>query len=171
MPRKRYSPDMVHRRNIERFNAFIMPVTESGCWIWLGCINKQTGYGMLNANRKTTLAHRFIWEYEYGEIPKGYSILHKCDVRSCVNPLHLFIGTQKENMHDMIKKGRAIHNKACKGEKQGSAKLTEAQILEIRKLKKTGLTFKAIGLIYKVSSQTIFRIHHSKKHGGWAHVI
>jgi hypothetical protein len=80
------------------------------CWLWTAS-KIRNGYGRYKLNGETVYAHLFSWEYFNGEIDKGLSVLHKCDVRNCVNPNHLFLGTQKDNMVDMIAKGRAIHPK------------------------------------------------------------
>lgn len=75
----------------------------SECWYWRGSL-EEFGYGRLQSKR----AHRLSWTLFNGEIPKGLYVLHKCDIRNCVNPDHLFLGTQIDNMRDMVKKGR--HN-------------------------------------------------------------
>ena len=89
----------------ERFEKFIFPIPECGCWIWEGKTVGQ-GYGGFWANNKTELAHRSSWKIYKGEIPKGMCVLHSCDTPSCVNPRHLFVGTHKENTQDCIKKKR-----------------------------------------------------------------
>lgn len=91
------------------------PEPNSGCWIWLGSVawNKSgMAYGKIRLNAlKKGLAHRFSWMAFHGRIPKGKFVLHKCDVTLCVNPLHLFLGNHRENMADMVFKGRQ-RNKA-----------------------------------------------------------
>ena len=77
------------------------------CWNWIG--NKVGGkwkYGIFLINKKRFRAHRIIWRMINGEIPRGFFICHKCDNPSCVNPNHLFLGTQADNLKDMFKKGR-----------------------------------------------------------------
>ena len=76
-----------------------------GCWLWEG-VTTPNGYGMfpVPGTRKSVSSHRFSWEQANGEIPQGLSVLHRCDVRACVNPEHLFLGTQMDNMIDMMKK-------------------------------------------------------------------
>lgn len=93
------------KRNKPNFHDNYEKITETGCWIWIGpCFNE--GYGWFFVNGKPIGAHRVSWELHNGPIPDGMYVLHTCDVRPCVNPDHLFIGTQKDNIHDAIKKGR-----------------------------------------------------------------
>ncbi len=86
-----------------------IPVPESGCWIWERAV-ADTGYGIIFRNGKLKSAHREAWESKNGPIPKGMYVCHKCDVRSCINPSHLFLGTSKENMKDCARKGRLNKN-------------------------------------------------------------
>src|SRR5690554_4431436 len=76
------------------------------CWLWIGRLN-YSGYGVFTT-RVGIRAHRFSWELHNGKIPDGMHVLHKCDVRHCVNPSHLFLGNHKDNMNDMIRKGRLV---------------------------------------------------------------
>lgn len=76
-----------------------------GCWEWIGTITNE-GYGVFGAEGGFSSAHRFSWKIHYGDIPDGLLVLHKCDNRRCVNPEHLFLGTQSDNMRDKIAKGR-----------------------------------------------------------------
>lgn len=78
---------------------------------------------------RSVRAHRLVYEAAHGPIPDGYCICHACDNRACVNPLHLFAGTQQDNIDDMIRKGR---HKYPTGERNGQAKLTDAEVLAIR---------------------------------------
>lgn len=78
--------------------------TES-CWLWDGTID-QHGYGFLMSYGKLIKAHRYSYSLHYGEIPNKLSVCHHCDVKHCVNPYHLFLGTQKDNMQDAMRKGR-----------------------------------------------------------------
>jgi len=82
-----------------------MPVSETGCWLWLGHLHG-SGYPRLKINKKNKSAHRYSYEAFVGPIPDGLLVCHKCDVPSCVNPAHLFVGTHKDNARDMMQKGR-----------------------------------------------------------------
>jgi hypothetical protein len=87
----------------ERFFKKIEPVTEAGCWIWVGAAGR---YGNMTAFGRHMDAHRASWILHNGDVPDGMRVCHKCDVPLCVNPSHLFVATAKENTHDMIRKGR-----------------------------------------------------------------
>jgi hypothetical protein len=101
-------------------------VPEAGCWLWAGSYF-DNGYGQAHYSDRPLGAHRLSWIFHNGEIPEGMQVLHHCDVRSCVNPAHLFLGTHGDNMRDMVKKGRQYvgHNAA-------TAKLTAENVREIR---------------------------------------
>ena len=113
----------------DRFDLYVNPEPNSGCHLWSGAIDPW-GYGALNVKGVTAKAHRLAYEFECGEIPKGLSVLHKCDVRVCVNPQHLFLGTRADNMRDMWAKGRG--KGSPKGSKAHAAKLSESDVLAIR---------------------------------------
>lgn len=110
----------------ERIEAKVERLTECGCWIWMGGCQVR-GYGEIISNNKKHAAHRVSYTLYKGDIPKGMYVCHKCDTVSCVNPDHLFLGTQKDNLSDMARKGRSTL-----GEKNARAKLTVEQIKEIR---------------------------------------
>jgi hypothetical protein len=95
----------------ERFTTKYVPEPNSGCWLWTGFDNGK-GYGLLSIRNRAKrehynlLAHRVSWVLHNGEVPAGALVLHKCDVRCCVNPDHLFLGSPQDNTQDMIAKGR-----------------------------------------------------------------
>lgn len=100
------------------------------CWNWLG--SKHQGYGYFrSAPREMTLAHRFSYAQTNGDIPEGMVICHHCDNPSCVNPSHLFCGTQADNIADCKAKNRVSRKPPCMGSAHKLAKLTEQQAIEI----------------------------------------
>jgi hypothetical protein len=101
----------------------------SGCWLWIGLLN-DNGYGVTNRSgeQRTLYAHRAAWELFRGPVPEGMNVLHRCDVKCCVNPDHLFLGTLGDNNRDTVAKGRN-----ARGERSPHARLTEAQVREIRR--------------------------------------
>lgn len=132
----------------ERLDAYSMPVTETGCWLWAGYRNPK-GYGVLGIGRATYLAHRASYE-EYVEIiPEGLNVLHRCDNPPCINPRHLFLGTQKDNVDDMDAKGRRVIPTKF-GQSHGNSRLTDAAVERI-----------AVDLVMGVLPQKKI----SKKHG------
>ena len=131
------------------------------CWLWKGYKNHK-GYGSFGVKGRNTVAHRFAYELVYGPIPPGLFALHRCDVSSCCNPAHIFLGTLADNNHDMWQKGRY----AC-GEQNGSHKLTADQVREIRRLASLGLTQEVIAQQFHVSRSHVSFLAHRKQ---WAHL-
>src|SRR5437016_5817926 len=90
-------PAATHRKYIARFHKRYTKDGPSVCWLWTWRLNHD-GYGLTYRGSDTVGAHRLSWEIHRVEIPKGMSVLHRCDVRNCVNPEHLRLGMQRENM-------------------------------------------------------------------------
>ena len=130
------------------------------CWIWPYTKNIY-GYGLFRF-RQIILAHRFMWEQIFDKIPKGLNVLHACDNRSCINPTHLFLGTQRDNVKDMVLKGRT-----AKGENHSQTKLTNNEIKDIRQLLLNGISPKYISLIYNIARSQVSCIKTRKT---WSHV-
>lgn len=133
---------------------FWKKVDQSGdCWIWTGGKNEK-GYGHFNVRRKYCAAHRFSWILNKGAIPEGLHVLHDCpggDNPSCVNPDHLWLGTNLDNVLDKEEKGRG--NQPA-GERNCKAKLSESQVLEIRRLSES-VSRKSLAETYGVTTATI----------------
>jgi len=124
----------------------------SDCWYFRGSRNKH-GYGAIK-NKK---AHRVSYELFFGLIPHGKMVLHKCDVRNCVNPDHLFLGTQDDNMKDAKAKGRLRPNSMC-GEDHPMAKLNLVKIKEMISLRsETNTSYKEIGKQFNISTMSAYR--------------
>ena len=103
---KRYGTVELTSPSLEkRFNDNYLIDITTGCWIWMGYLNSG-GYGSFYVDGQLRSAHRVSWELHYGPIPEGLNVCHHCDVPGCVNPDHLFVGTQKDNIRDALNKGR-----------------------------------------------------------------
>lgn len=140
----------------ERFWRFVQK--SDGCWLWKSSFTVK-GYGKLGGGGrggKQLLAHRVSYEIHHGEIPDGMVVMHKCDNPACVNPDHLQVGTQSENILDSLSKGR----KVCvapvhQGEQHWSAKLTEDDVRAIRESK--GIPYTELAKQYGVYPSVIRR--------------
>lgn len=104
------------------------------CWPWVGGRAHPFGYGLIGLDGRPTTAHRVAWLVTRGPIPRGLSVLHRCDNPPCCNPAHLFLGTQADNMHDRHAKGRFARGSAVH-----SAKLTEDHVRAIRATYSVGI--------------------------------
>lgn len=141
-----------------RFWASVDKRGSDECWEWQGCRNR-SGYGVIAVNGKPVIASRLSYELQHGDIPEGMCVCHKCDNRPCVNPNHLFLGTDADNMADRDRKSR----QAC-GERTNHNVLVESQVREIKAL--TDITVRELARRYGVSDATIknIRIGHRWKH-------
>ena len=100
----------------------------TGCWLWAGAA-WPSGYGKVKVRQSTMLAHRRSYELHHGGIPKGAIICHRCDTPRCVNPEHLYAGTDADNSRDKMARGR---DRKAIGEANVNAKLTETDVLAMR---------------------------------------
>ena len=139
-------------------------IDKSGdCWIWTGYTDR-AGYGRTHGGR---LAHRTMWGMIHGHVPDGKCVLHRCDVRNCVNPAHLFLGTQAENVADMDAKGRRFRGPVNQGAKNHFATLNETDVRLIFLLREKGLTQKEIAKRFGISQSTVSTIINRKT---WKHI-
>lgn len=148
----------------QRFFALVGRKTESGCILWAGSFNHK-GYGQIRITEKDMPngAHRIAYQLMVGPIPDGLHVLHHCDNRACINPVHLFLGTNLDNMNDKISKGRQT-----RGEENGGAKLTAEKVREIRARYALGKeSMVRIAKDYKIHYYTVHMVVRRKR---WQHV-
>lgn len=134
----------------------------NACWPWTGARSSR-GYGTLYAMGTTLAAHRVAFEVATGESPGNLFVLHRCDNPPCCNPAHLFLGTHDDNMRDRDAKGRKV---PARGEASGHAKLTEAEVLEIRR-RAPGESARSLAEAFRVSRQAV---RHVIVRRTWRHI-
>lgn len=149
----------------KRFAAYVGEPDTNGCTVWTG--TKHTaGYGVIGTggrSGKTVLAHRLSYEITYGPIPPGLHVCHHCDNPPCVNPKHLFLGTDADNSDDKCNKGRMPI-----GESRSYAKLTDESVRQIRaRYAAGGISQRALGREYGISSGIVSEVISRKR---WTHV-
>jgi len=153
----------------QRFEDKIIPEPNSGCWIWVGSLNPQTGYGQISSGERPETAHRVSWRLNRGPIPEGMHVLHHCDQRWCCNPDHLFLGGNDDNIYDAVFKGRMRGNGGLNGENLRGvrcyqAKLDDTAVLEILA---SAEPERALASRFGVASSVVHEIKHRKI---WRHV-
>jgi hypothetical protein len=136
------------------------PVT--GCIEWTGsrtkAKDKKKGYGQINRGGKSLLTHRLAWELKHGPIPPGMKVCHSCDNPPCCNDEHLFLGTQTDNMADRDTKGRT-----AKGETHYRAKVSDKDVLEIRRRAAVGERQRVIAADFGIHQSQVSYIKNGKK--------
>ena len=143
------------------------------CWIFTGAANNH-GYCLISIGSRAegkSLVHRIIWEWSNKATAGELCVLHKCDTPRCVNPEHLFLGTQKDNSEDCVKKGRhssTVHKASRpRGAVHHMTTLTEKQVRELRALHKSGCSMDSLAIRYGVCLATISNIVRRRY---WKHV-
>lgn len=148
---------------LERFFAKVEK-TPGGCWLWTASI-RPNGYGqLLWRGRPGRKAHRVSYEIHRGPIPSGMCVLHTCDVRACVNPDHLWLGTKADNNNDRAAKGRSVR---MVGETSGRAVLTDAAVIDMRRRAAAGGNISAMSREYGVNTKTAWNAVHGVT---WKHI-
>jgi len=175
----------------ERLAAKIEISDGDGCWLWTGFCDKR-GYGFMGSGRKGKVerVHRVAWREFRGPIPPAMVVCHRCDNPSCARPSHLFLGTQQENIADMVAKGRQRSRRGemldtsgkargdrhwsrsnpglvRRGNSVNTSKLDERSVRRIRSLAKEGRSFKSMGREFGVSDASIAAIVYRKS---WRHI-
>lgn len=136
------------RTKVVRFMNNHVGYDSNGCWLWLGFV-RSNGYGQTCIGRGSELTHRLSYELFVGDIPDGMFVYHRCDVKRCINPDHLFVGTPKDNSQDRERKGRGNrgvlrstqHIDCIKG--------------EIFRMRESGFNYGEIGYLLGVSKSTV----------------
>src|SRR5689334_20332193 len=146
---------------VDRFWSKVDKRGPDECWLWKASC-QPSGYGQINVAHNIQTAHRLSWEIANGPIPNGMCVLHRCDVRSCVNPQHLFLGTHADNVVDKVSKDRHQY-----GERSPLAKLTEADVIAIRNAPRYPGFGIDLARRYGISPQNVCNIRHQR---GWNHV-
>jgi hypothetical protein len=156
---QRNQPDYRPKSYSKKFDGFILPEPNSGCWLWNGGGDEIGGYWRIVHKGKRVMVHRIAYERYRGPIPSGLFVCHTCDVRCCVNPDHLFLGTKAENNADRHRKGRTL-----RGADNGKTKLSPEQVLAIRASTDTE---RALGHKYGVAHCTVGSI---RRRTTWTHL-
>jgi hypothetical protein len=171
----------------QRLDAKTMTDPASGCILWTGT-RHGNGYGHINIDGRMVLVHRVAWSLAHGcPVPDGMLVLHRCDTPSCVNPDHLWIGTQLDNMRDCSDKGRChegdkngsrthpeclargdrssarLHPESYRGERNGAAKISDAAADELRRRAQAGENYRLLAAEFGVSRSLVSLIKTGKK--------
>lgn len=168
----------------------------SNCWVWAVPSTNRGGYGLFRVSKRSMLAtaHRVAWSIHNGPIPKGLCVLHRCDNRRCVRPEHLWLGTQRDNIQDMVRKGRIASGdtsgprkhpermrrtnpsrhgtrthpeRIARGERAGTARFTAHDVAEIRRQVAEGELQRVVAARFGTCQTTISAIVRRRT---WAHI-
>lgn len=146
---------------LERIYKHAFPEPMSGCWFWMAKCNVH-GYGTIGVYGKTWLAHRASYVLHGGKLLPGQCVLHRCDMPSCVNPDHLFVGMPADNVRDMEQKKRAYHPR---GQDYGRTHLSED---DVRAIRADARSATVLGRLHNMNPVSIRYI---KQRKSWKHVL
>ena len=152
---------MADRDFTKRFWAKVEKRGPNDCWLWTASKDRH-GYGTFQLNGKPRKAHRLSWVLSNGPVPDGFCVCHSCDVRLCVNPSHLWAGSNKANTVDMVAKGR---NVTLRGEEASWSKLTNEEVVAIKST--VGVSQRKMARQYGVCQTMISKIRLGDR---WRHV-
>lgn len=144
-----------------RFWSKVAAPNANGCRLWLASTNIEHGAGQFGTTESNaSIAHRVAWRLTYGPIPDGMNVLHRCDIRPCVEPTHFWLGTQADNMQDMATKGRALGtHEDTGGENNAAATLTWERVRKMRELRaKHGFTYDQLAEKFGISKSQVSHI-------------
>lgn len=150
----------------DRIAKNAVPIPETGCWIYDGSTTK-AGYAYMSVNGRLTFAHRASYELYKGAIPPGMFVCHSCDVPSCCNPDHLFVGTPADNSRDAVRKNRMSRKARITGSAVPFSKLSAEQVIEIRHQASSGVSRKEIARAFGV---TVPAVGYIVRRNVWKHV-
>lgn len=164
---------MVARYTESDFRSMIDTTEDTSlCWLWKRRLDSD-GYGIIRYQNVTYKAHRLAYKLWVGELDSGMCVCHRCDIRNCCNPHHLFLGTSQENTADRDRKNRQSrgdrvpYENRPRGSRSGSSKLTESQALEIRSLCDQGQDQYLLAEKFGVTQSTVSKIYLRKT---WRHL-
>lgn len=152
---------LTNKLNISLIENNSMPVTESGCWLWLRPL-MSNGYGQIRIDYFMWKAHRLSYFLYKGIIKQSLNVCHTCDNKSCVNPDHLYLGNSKQNALDAVNRGQVL-----RGERHPSSVLSDKKAIVIKQSYEQGQSIAQIARDYKVSEYCIHCVVHAKT---WRHV-
>lgn len=152
-----------------RFRKYFIEGKPDECWIWLGSRNTEEsgGHGRIRdyVAKRNVLAHRLAYEVHHRvKLEPTVKVLHRCDIGACVNPAHLFLGSQADNMADMKAKGRGHDNR---GDGNGNARLTGDDVRYIREQLAKGRSQRSLSLTFRVTARMIGLIARGQ---AWTHI-
>jgi len=164
-------PSTAHNAFVGTIDSYVQVFTskvnklETGCWEWKNCVD-DIGYGTLTLKNRSFKAHHLSYLLFNGDINTSF-VLHTCDKRNCVNPQHLFLGSQLDNMKDCAQKGRIVTTPKL-GEDNSRSVLTEANVLEMIKVREqTKLSYSKLAKLFNCSTMTACRVCNRKL---WKHI-